>query len=263
MTSSSHAQTLSYFDGGLAARLRGTVLLTTVFVCSFVFATIVCLLFPFVVWFDPQRHSLHAVAILWARTVVWLNPWWKFSVVGRENLPPDGTPVVFVSNHKSQTDILAMYLLGARFRWLSKDVLFRIPLFGWAMRAVGYVAVKRGEKSSHFSCMQESRQHLDKGTPMLFFPEGTRSKSGVLTAFKNGAFRLAVDAKSDVVPITLIGTETLLPKHSLLPNVTTVQIIVHPRISSLNLSVDALSDMARRTISAALPEDQRNERTLL
>ena len=96
---------------------------------------------------------------------------------------------------------------------------------------------------------------------MMFFPEGTRSRDGVMQAFKSGAFRLACDARVPVIPISLVGTETLLPKGSFRPNVTDVRIIVHPAISSFNKTPDALMDEAQRVVASGLPESQRNVRS--
>ena len=145
-------------------------------------------------------------------------------------------------------DILALFIVSTRFRWLSKASLFKIPLFGWAMSAVGYVPVLRGSKRSTERCMRISARHLKKGTPMVFFPEGTRSKTGELGQFKNGAFRLAVSLGIPIVPITINGCAELLPKGSLLPKVASVTIHIHECISPKNLSADELMLKARSVI---------------
>lgn len=241
----------------VAGFARALVLWISVATTTVFFASVVLLAFPFVYPFDRERHALHAVAIVWAKTILFLNPWWRFEIVGRENLPPNGQAVVYVANHNSQTDILAMFMLGARFRWLSKDAVFKIPLLGWAMHACGYVSVTRGDKGSHARCMEESKRHLERGTSMVFFPEGTRSKDGVMQTFKSGAFRLAADTNAPVVPITLSGTATLLPKGSAFPSVTDVKIVVHPAIPSAGKSVDGLLQEAADAVASALPEFQR------
>jgi 1-acyl-sn-glycerol-3-phosphate acyltransferase len=216
------------------------------------FATLTVLMTPLAIAIDKRRNLLHKIASAWARSIVKCNPWWTFEIVGLENLPPEDQPVVYVANHQSQADILTVFLLNRQFRWLAKDSLFKIPFLGWAMAAAGYVPVKRGDKRSHVACFRKSREHLDNGTSMLFFPEGTRSRNGSLQVFKSGAFRLACNAKCPVVPITLEGANDLLPKGSIVPAVATVRMTVHPLIPSVGISEEELITSAREAIASAL-----------
>ena len=219
---------------------------------SIFFASLVLICYPIVRPLQPGRHALHAIAEAWARTILFLNPWWDFTIEGAENIPDKEYPVVIVANHKSQADILAMYLLGLRFRWVAKESLYRIPFLGWGMKAVGYVSIKRSDRASQAKCMEQSALHIREGKSMLFFPEGTRSAKGELLNFKNGAFRLAADCKADVLPVTLLGTERLLPKGSMFPSVAKIRIIVHPRIKSEGKAADELTKQCRETIASAL-----------
>lgn len=239
---------------------RAFILFFTIFWSSIFFATLVLLLRPLAAFVDPERHFLHRIAVSWARTIVWFNPWWKFRIRGKDRIPPDDVPVVFVANHQSQSDIIAIFMMGAQFRWLSKDSVFRIPFIGWAMRAIGYVAVRRGDKSSHFQCMEDSKAHLRRGTSMVFFPEGTRSRDGTLAPFKMGAFKLASEAGVPVVPITLVGTHRLLPKGSWYPRGAEVDVVVHDWIESRGLSADELASRARKAVAGALPTAGRETR---
>jgi 1-acyl-sn-glycerol-3-phosphate acyltransferase len=243
--------------GGPLGFLRAVVLWLAVILTTIVFSTLVLALFPVVYPFDKRRHALHVVATLWGRCIVLLNPWWRFTIEGLENLPRRDEAVVYVANHNSQTDILAIFLLGVRFRWLSKDTVFKVPMLGWAMSAVGYVSVKRGDKSSHFRCMDEGKEHLRHNTSMVFFPEGTRSRDGAMQPFKSGAFRLAKEVGAPVVPVSLVGTDTLLSKENGFPSVTTVRIVVHPAIPSLNKSIETLMEDSQAAVASALPEAQR------
>ena len=216
------------------------------------FATLTVLMTPLAMAIDKRRNLLHKIASAWARSIAKCNPWWTFEVVGLENLPPDGMPVVYVANHQSQADILTVFLLNRQFRWLAKDSLFKIPFLGWAMSAAGYVSVKRGDKRSHIACFRKSREHLENGTSMLFFPEGTRSRDGSLQTFKSGAFRLAHDMNCPIVPITLEGANELLPKGSIVPAVATVRMTIHPLIPSTGITEDELMSSARASIASAL-----------
>lgn len=221
--------------------------LLTIFFCS-----LILLLTPIALATNRRRNILHKVATWWAKSIIQFNPWWTFEIFGKENLPDENTPVVYVANHQSQADILAVFLINRQFRWLAKDSLFKIPIFGWAMRAVGYVPVKRGNKHSHIRCFRRAREHLEQGTSMLFFPEGTRSTDGKLHTFKNGAFRLAADARVGVMPITVEGASNLLPKGSMIPAVATVRITVHPIIPSDNTIESKVISRAKEAIASAL-----------
>jgi 1-acyl-sn-glycerol-3-phosphate acyltransferase len=157
-----------------------------------------------------------------------------------------------VSNHASQADILAIFLLNFPFRWLSKHSIFRIPFMGWAMWCTGYVSVNRKDKESQRKCFAASKQHLSEGKCMVFFPEGTRSRNGDLLPFKSGAFRLAKEANVDILPVSLIGTKELLPKGQLKPNQARVKIIVHPLLSTHGKHLEAVMTEARTIISRPL-----------
>jgi 1-acyl-sn-glycerol-3-phosphate acyltransferase len=141
------------------------------------------------------------------------NPMWDFKIHGE--LPayvPSKT--VVVSNHVSNSDAFLIAHLPWEMKWLGKDSLFKIPVFGWLMRLAGDVPVKRGAKDSIKDAMALCRDHLDRGMPVMIFPEGTRSKDASLLPFKDGAFRLAIETGADVLPMAVAGTKTALPKHS-------------------------------------------------
>lgn len=232
--------------------LRGIYIWSNIVILSIFFSSIIIILFPVVYLFDRERHSLHRLATLWALSISKFNPWWEFNVTGRENLANKGKVVIYVANHQSQADILALFILSTRFRWLSKASLFKIPIFGWGMSAVGYVPVDRSSKSSSERSIKLSARHLKKGTSMIFFPEGTRSKTGELGDFKAGAFRLAKSLNIPIVPITVDGCADMLPKGSIWPRVTKVTITVHPEIDSTNLTASELMQLAKDAISSKL-----------
>jgi 1-acyl-sn-glycerol-3-phosphate acyltransferase len=162
-------------------------------------------------------RPVHAMASLWGKSLIQLMPGWRVTIEGRENLPPDGTPVVMVANHESMADIWAMYYLGVQFRWLSKKEVFNLPMIGHAMRWAGYVSVDRKSRESGAEAMRQSANRLRAGLAMFFFPEGTRSADGRIKDFKLGAFKLARDEKSPILPIAIHGAGELFPKGSALP----------------------------------------------
>jgi 1-acyl-sn-glycerol-3-phosphate acyltransferase len=99
-------------------------------------------------------------------------------------------------------------------KWLGKSVLFKVPIFGWSMAMAGDVPVTRGNGESGRKALDACGRWLRKGMPVIIFPEGTRSRDGVLQPFKDGAFRLAIAEQSDVLPLAVSGTLRALPKLS-------------------------------------------------
>lgn len=186
-------------------------------------------------WLKGQPYSndaAHIVAAKWGRAFLKGIPGWSVEIQGEENLPNEKTPFVIVANHESGTDILAIYFLGIQFRWLSKHTVFGIPMVGNAMNAAGYVPIVRGDKSSHAKALKMSENILKAGTPMLYFPEGTRSTTGRPKEFKTGAFRLAQKCGLPVLPIVLYGSGKLLKKNTICPNSATIKISILPMMNS-------------------------------
>jgi 1-acyl-sn-glycerol-3-phosphate acyltransferase len=239
--------------------VRVSVLVSSLVVVTTAVATTIVIIVPFVGLRDPKRNIIHDMCGFWARSVAAWNVWWRFNVRGLENAPQDDRAVMYVCNHSSHVDILAVYQTRLQFRWLAKEVLFKIPWLGWAMTSARYVSIRRGDKGSHAKCMLESLEHLKAGTPMLFFPEGTRSDDGSLGIFRLGAFNLASEVKCDVVPISILGTRQMLPKHSIVPGKAMVWIKVHEPIGSHGLTPQELADKARQAIIKGLEESKALE----
>ncbi len=162
--------------------------------------------------FDPKRHVLHLYSCFWGQLYFYVTPIWKLRIEGRERIPWRGAAVL-ISNHQSLGDILVLFGLYRPFKWVSKKSIFKVPFVGWNMRLNKYIPLVRGDRGSIRKMMNECRSWLDRGVPVLMFPEGTRSPDGNVLPFKDGAFRLAVEADCPVIPIALNGTAATLPKN--------------------------------------------------
>ena len=163
--------------------------------------------------FDRERRRagrlVRDIGVLFAA----LNPMWDFRVHGELPSYRPGRTVV-VSNHVSNSDVFLISHLPWEMKYLGKSSLFKIPIIGWLMWVAGDVPVERGTKDSIRKAMDICRHHLEQGMPVAFFPEGTRSATGDLLPFKDGAFRLAIEAAAEVLPVAVAGTRDALPKHS-------------------------------------------------
>jgi len=209
--------------------------------------------FLLTVLFDRRRVVLHLYGCLWASVYVWMNPLWRNRVVGREKLPWT-RPAVLVANHASTVDILVLYGLFRPFKWVSKSSNFRIPFVGWNMVLNGYVPITRGAADSARRMMARCEELLAMGAPVLLFPEGTRSVTGELQPFKDGAFRLARQCGVPVIPVAVSGTYETLPKHGVVlrNRMSSVVEVLDPIDPGRYGSAGELRDAARSAIAAAL-----------
>jgi 1-acyl-sn-glycerol-3-phosphate acyltransferase len=203
--------------------------------------------------FDPGRY---AVGYLFRRigpVVATLNPLWRFRTAG--TIPPDPRrPFVVVSNHESFADILLISHLPWEMKWLSKAELFRVPILGWMMQLAGDVPVKRGFGPSAVEAMTRCREVLRRRVSVMIFPEGTRSTTAELLPFKDGAFRLAVEAGVPILPLAVSGTRPALPKHDWRFGraVATVRVLEPVETAGLTIEqVPALRDRVRQMIVEA------------
>jgi 1-acyl-sn-glycerol-3-phosphate acyltransferase len=214
-----------------------------------------CALVIFLVtWpFDRRRLALHLFSCFWASFYVYCNPLWRVRFVGRERLPWHG-PAVIVANHLSLVDILVLYGLYRPFKWVSKAELFRVPIVGWNMVLNDYVRLRRGDRESIRAMMDHCRRHLARGAPVLIFPEGTRSATGLLQPFKDGAFRLALEAGAPVIPVALRGTYDTLPKHGLVmrQRMEALVQVLEPLDPKAFAGIPELRDAARAAIAAVV-----------
>jgi 1-acyl-sn-glycerol-3-phosphate acyltransferase len=212
--------------------------------------------------FDRRRLVVHLYGCFWGVLYVWLNPIWRVRYEGRHHLPWNG-PAVIVANHLSLLDILVIYGLFRPFKWVSKAEIFRFPFVGWNMRLNDYVAIRRGDRESIRQMLAHCRRHLDAGSPVMIFPEGTRSEDGVLQPFKDGAFKLACEAGCPVIPVAVAGTFAALPKTGMRlrqPMRAVVRVLppIHP--SAHGNDPTALRKAVHAAIAAVLPiEAQRRE----
>lgn len=205
--------------------------------------------------FDRHKVLLHLYSCAWATFYVAINPHWRLRVTGREKLPWRGGAVL-AANHASLIDILVLFALFRPFKWVSKAENFKLPFVGWNMRLNGYVPLVRGDRESVVTMLATCSRLLRRGNPVLFFPEGTRTKDGRLQPFKDGAFELAVEHGVPLIPIAVHGTGRALPKHGMVleEHVDAKVEVLDPLDPRDFDGVAALREAARERIARALGE---------
>ncbi|HEX2090879.1 MAG TPA: lysophospholipid acyltransferase family protein [Longimicrobiaceae bacterium] len=195
--------------------------------------------------FDPGRYAVGRWLRRAAVVAVALNPLWKFRTSGVRIRDPR-RPYVAVSNHESMADIFLISHLPWEMKWLSKESLFRLPVFGWMMRMAGDIPVRRGERASRAEALEECRDRLAKRVSVMIFPEGTRSRTPELLPFKDGAFRLAIECGCPLLPMALAGTRTALPKGSMLFGRARAEVRVLEPIPTQGLTLADVPELKER-----------------
>jgi 1-acyl-sn-glycerol-3-phosphate acyltransferase len=230
-----------------------------VFYWPYLLSTCVLLFFPalaiFLVTapFDRERKLLHRYTCLWGAHYLAWAPLAGVRVEGLARAQAVG-PCIYVSNHQSMVDILAVFALRTPFLWVSKVENFYVPFLGWNMWLNGYVPLRRGYLPSIMRMVRTCHRRLREGHSLFVFPEGTRSPDGNLIRFFPGAFRLAVRFQVPIVPVVIEGTGTILPKHQLFIRPVPVTIRVLEPILPKDQGDDfkSLLDVTRTRMQAEL-----------
>ena len=185
--------------------------------------------------FSGNGNAPHIVGRWWGKSILRVSGI-KVQTMGLENLDPE-KPCVFMCNHQSNFDILVLFsALPAQFRWIAKAELFRIPLFGRAMRGAGYISIERKDRKKAIQSLKEAAGRIRNGVSVMIFPEGTRSPDGNIGEFKKGGFILAYDAGVPIVPVVINGTWAIMSKDSLKITPGKVRLTVLPAVDVANYS---------------------------
>ncbi len=167
-------------------------------------------------WIGASDSFLKRIEYLWAIVVVWAA---GLEVEAKlHSKIQRGIPYVFISNHQSYLDIPVLVTVLKDFspRFVAKSSLFKIPIFGPAMRAVAHVPIDRDNQKKGLRDLKKAIERAKRGESILIFPEGTRNPSPQrLLEFHTGAFILAIRSNCALVPVVLHGTGEILPRGTL------------------------------------------------
>ncbi len=203
-----------------------------------------------------QRIGSYFGGVVWSRLNVFLTPM-LVTVKGKENIASN-TSYIVIPNHQSYYDIFLIYgWLGLDIKWVMKKELAKIPGLGFGSKKVGHIFIDRSNSKAAMDSLHAARQKLVNGTSVVIFPEGTRSRTGQLIPFKRGGFKLALELKLPILPVTVINTRSVLPPDSLDLMPGRVQMIIHPPIDISGYdekNMPELMKKVRTVIESVLPE---------
>lgn len=216
-------------------------------------STLTLLLLLLVPGIDNRRELAHRAA-QWVLRVSAI----RFKLINPQLLPQE--PCVIVANHCSYLDGLLMKaVLPARFSFVIKKEMVKVPLAGLLLKRIGSLFVDRANR--HASGMDARRimREAVEGKSLVFFPEGTFTSRVGLQAFHLGAFATAQRAQLPVVPVAIHGTRRILRPGSPWPRPGVVEVEVLGVLSRSTVRKDRnqtelLRDQARARILMALGE---------
>jgi 1-acyl-sn-glycerol-3-phosphate acyltransferase len=215
------------------------------------FATLVAGILVIVLsFFVRSGNPLHKIARFWGRSILMVSRI-MVSVKGLSNID-SSAPYIYMPNHQSNFDIpVLLGHLTVQFRWLAKVELFKIPIFGRAMRKAGYISIDRYNRQSAIKSLSVAANKIKSGVSVLIFPEGTRSRDGKIRPFKKGGFVLAIDSGVPIVPVVITGTRSIMTKGKFRVNAGHVNMVIHKPIDTsayTRETKEALMESVRRVI---------------
>ena len=187
----------------------------------------------------------------------------KIEVEGREKLMP-GQSYVLAANHLSLADIYVLYgYIGVDFKWVMKQELRSVPILGLACELMGHIYVDRSDSEAALASIRTARERIRNGMCVIFFPEGTRSRTSELKKFKKGAFRMAKDLSIPIVPVSIHNTNRIVPSDTLDWRPGTVKLMFHEPIKTEGMTAQQITSLANQTrdiIVAALNAESHQHR---
>jgi len=191
---------------------------------------------------------------VWAKLVCWMYGV-RVKVYNFQNIKPGGFLLLF--NHSSFFDIFALSSVLPELRFGAKIELFRIPIFGSAMRAVGVIPIERDQRERSIAALQGNRHRLKKGVRVGLSPEGGRlGGEDFLSPFKSGPFYFALGAQAPIQPVIIQGASLVWPKGSWTPAlnqwVSEIELVFLPQIPTDSYSLDQRNELKDYTYHVML-----------
>lgn len=216
--------------------------------CILVTAVASAVLFPFsllaiLLTLDPGA-SVWVARRLWSPILLWIGGV-RLVVHGQENVDPK-RPTVYVSNHQSALDIPAHFVaVPVNFRYVAKHTLAWVPFIGWYLWLAGHILINRSNQAAAFASLDRAARKIRAGTSIFLYPEGTRSEDGHILPFKKGPFALALKARVPICPVTIEGSDRVMPRGTWRITPGVVQVKIGKPIDTTGFAEDDREGLAR------------------
>ena len=234
---------------------RTSIIILGIILVTF-FSAVMAILVSFV---DTGGLTTHKVVRIWAKYILAISNI-RVTVKGLSNLKPDRS-YIYMPNHMSNFDIPVLQAyLPVQFRWLAKAELYKIPIFGYAMKRAGYISIDRSDRKSAIESLNRAAKIIRNGVSVVIFPEGTRSRTHHIQPFKKGGFFLAVDSGVPIIPIIIHGTEQIMPKKQILIKPGNVTLEISKPIDSSDYNRKTKDDLMEKVRDIILISYEKNKK---
>ena len=187
-----------------------------------------------------------SISRLWAYTMLAVS-FVRTEIKNKEKMLK-GTSYIIISNHQSLYDILALVTtLNIQFRWFIKKEILKIPIFGYALYASRNIFIDRSDTRRAIESINKGIDRLPEGAGVMVFAEGTRSPDGLIHEFKKGGFVTAVTRKIPILPVTVNGSRSVMPKGSLLVKPGKIEVVIGDPIDTSIYTTDTVQELIDRT----------------
>lgn len=229
------------------------ILYTGWVVLVFFFFMLVLLPFILLPFLAGIRFTFIAYRALWLWA--WLFSLFtgiRYRLVGREHIPANRA-LIYVSNHTSFLDVPGLRLLiPGEFRPIAKKELLRIPVFGFIVKAAT-VVVDRSNAESRKNSLAAARNIISRGISMLIFAEGTQNRTDkLLQPFKDGAFKLAIETQTPIVPVVITGAAQLMPPGQIWMKPGLIEVTAGKPIEVSGLTPDDMEALKQQTFEVMM-----------
>ncbi len=179
---------------------------------------------------------------VWSRITLWASG--VRVVVHNPERMSGGEPRIYMSNHLSWFDIPTLAGVLPRYKFVAKAELFKVPVFGQAIRAIGMVPLDRQNRKAAFAAYDIAVEKIREGNSVVVFPEGMRGYDYPIRPFKKGPFVLAIAAGVPIVPVLVHGTHEVFAKGTLLVRSGQVDVHLLEPVATTGLDYSAREELA-------------------
>ena len=196
----------------------------------------------------PRGSRIYQLAPRWwARALLWCA---GTKIVVHGTKVSDNDARVYMANHVSWFDILAVVDVLPHYGFVAKREIEKVPLFGPAARAVGVIYIDRDNRKAAFSAYEDASQRIRDGQSVIVYPEGTRGDDYTVRPFKKGPFVLAIQSGVPIVPVVIYGTIEVNRRGSLMVFPGTVHVHLLDEVTTAGLTYDDRDRLAATVRSA-------------